>query len=384
MATRPAVPVSGQTADYIRIESLSKSFAGAPALRSLGLSVAEGEFLVLLGPSGCGKTTTMRCLVGLESADAGSITVDGRVLFDAATGVEVPPNKRNMGMVFQSYALWPHKSVFHNVAFPLQMQRVARPAIARAVGSMLATVGLGGYEKRSISTLSGGQMQRVALARSLVMNPKILLLDEPLSNLDSKLRIHLRHELKEIQQRIGVTTLYVTHDQDEALGLADRIVVMRDGVIAQQGTPEDLFRRPSSPYVADFLGMSNQFPATVTSASGGRVSAAFERGPAKVTAVDGRTDATSAAGRLCMRPEAIRLVSEGDSSDSDAVNRWPATVLSSQYQGSRRRYHVTLDNGPELFADAEAIGAGVGAGDRCAVAVEPDDVLFLIDSPDPS
>jgi iron(III) transport system ATP-binding protein len=360
---------------YIQVRGLSKSFGDSLALRQLDLDVQEGEFLVLLGPSGCGKSTTMRSLVGLEMPDAGSIRVAGRTLFDVAQAIDVPPNKRDMGMVFQSYALWPHKSVFQNVAFPLQMKRVARAEIRSAVADVLTMVGLKGYEKRSIATLSGGQMQRVALARGVVMRPKILLLDEPLSNLDARLRVALRHELKEIQQTTGLTTIYVTHDQDEALGLADRIVVMQRGRIAQQGAPEDIFRRPATPFVADFLGMSNRYAGVVTSGSNGHARLAVEETGLTILGSDARLDPSRPEATACLRPESLRLVTE-DARGSATGNEWPAKVLSRQYQGSSVRYHVELADGPSVFVDTPA-GVRLEPGDACLVAADPDDVLLL-------
>jgi iron(III) transport system ATP-binding protein len=366
------------TPAHIEIEELSKNFGGTPAVRDLSLSVGDGEFLVLLGPSGCGKSTTMRCLVGLERPDTGTIKVAGRTLFSAAAGIDVPPNKRRMGMVFQSYALWPHKNVYKNVAFPLQMQRRPRSAISAAVRDALRIVGLDGFERRSVTSLSGGQMQRVALARSLVMNPQILLLDEPLSNLDAKLRVHLRHELKEIQQRVGITTVYVTHDQDEALGLADRIVVMRDGTIAQQGPPEQLFGRPADTFVADFLGMSNQYSATIVAVPrAGWVDASLDGTALTIRCADGRRD-RSRSGTLCARPESIRVTPVRDESGCGARGR----LLSVQYQGTRVRYHAQLDEGPEVFADSPARAERLRPGDQCQVMFDPAETLFLDGAPE--
>jgi len=251
-------------AEAIRIRDLVMHYGDTLAVDHLDLDVAEGEMLVLLGPSGCGKTTTMRCIAGLETPTAGTVQIGGTTVFDSATGQAVPPHKRDVGMVFQSYAIWPHKTVFQNVAFPLRMKGVPRSEIAARVSEMLALVGLEGLGSRGASNLSGGQMQRIALARSLVMRPRVLLLDEPLSNLDAKLRERLRFELKEIQQNLKVTSIYVTHDQTEALALADRIAVMDTGRIAQLDAPDGLYRRPSSVFVADFMGYTNIFPALVS------------------------------------------------------------------------------------------------------------------------
>ncbi|MGD9751915.1 MAG: ABC transporter ATP-binding protein [Acidimicrobiia bacterium] len=366
---------------FIAIEHLTKRFGTTTALDDLDLEIPEGQFLVLLGPSGCGKTTTMRCVVGLERADTGRITVAGRVLFDAAQLIDVPPNKRDMGMVFQSYALWPHKDVFGNVAFPLQMKRRPRAEIRERVHETLGLVGLDGFAKRNVTTLSGGQMQRVALARSLVMDPTILLLDEPLSNLDAKLRVHLRHELKEIQQRVGVTTIYVTHDQDEALGLADRIVVMRHGVVAQDDTPPRLYRAPATPFVADFLGMGNQFAAVIEGDGGDGGDEGFVR--VRLEGTDIRLLASDPSGLgggpgvVCLRPDAA-VVRPGHHRSAPAEdNELAARVLSRQYQGRRLRYHVRLEEGLDLFGEAEAGLIELDPGAACTLSLPAAQLLVL-------
>lgn len=241
----------------VNVKGLHKKFGKATALESLDLSVRKGEFLVLLGPSGCGKTTTMRSIAGLEQPTAGTISVGGQVVFDSSKGIDRAPSDRNIGMVFQSYAIWPHRTVRENVAFPLKMQKVPRKEAAKRIDEVLDLVGLSEQGPRSASMLSGGQMQRVALARSIVMSPAVLLLDEPLSNLDAKLREKLRIELKQTQQRLGTTSIYVTHDQAEALALADRVVLMRNGVIEQIAEPLELYRNPRTLFAAEFLGTNN-------------------------------------------------------------------------------------------------------------------------------
>ncbi|GAA3929321.1 ABC transporter ATP-binding protein [Microbacterium soli] len=248
----------------VEIASLHKRFGDQVALQSLDLTVNTGEFLVLLGPSGCGKTTTMRSIAGLEEPTDGTIKIDGEVVYAGHGRVNVPPAARRVGMVFQSYAIWPHRTVAQNIGFPLKMQKVPRKEARERVEQALELVGLDGLGGRSASMLSGGQMQRVALARSFVMQPRVLLLDEPLSNLDAKLRERLRLELKETQQRLGTTSIYVTHDQGEALALADRIVLMRKGVIEQVSTPLDLYQSPSTQFAAEFIGTNNLFTGTVT------------------------------------------------------------------------------------------------------------------------
>src|SRR5882724_9474449 len=240
------------------VRDLRKQFSiGRPAVDGVSFHVPAGEIVVLLGPSGCGKTTTLRCIAGLEHASAGRISIGGRVVSAPAEGVQVPPRLRNIGMVFQSYAVWPHMTVRQNVAYPLRHREIPRSERARRVGEALELVGLSDYAERAVVSLSGGQMQRVALARSLVYRPQLLLLDEPLSNLDANLRLRLRDDLRAIIKRTGVTALYVTHDQAEAVVLGDRIGVMRDGRLLQIGAPTEIYNRPTDLFVASFTGASN-------------------------------------------------------------------------------------------------------------------------------
>jgi iron(III) transport system ATP-binding protein len=247
------------------IENLRKTYRAAGhvevrAVDGIDFGIASGRFLTLLGPSGCGKTTTLRCLAGLERPDAGRIVLDDAVVFDADAAIFVPASERGIGMVFQSYAIWPHMTVFENVAFPLRVARRRRYGAAEIdnrVGRALDLVHLAGYEGRRATALSGGQQQRLALARGIVHEPKILLLDEPLSNLDAKLREQMRVELKRLQARLGITTVYVTHDQSEALALSDEIAVFEAGRIVQRGSPRDIYGAPNSRFVADFIGSAN-------------------------------------------------------------------------------------------------------------------------------
>ena len=228
----------------ITLENLSLQYSGNTVVKELDLEIADGESLVLLGQSGCGKTSTMRCIAGLEQPSGGRITIGDTVVHDSERRVSVAPYKRNVGMVFQSYAVWPHRTVFENVGFSLKMKKVPKEEATKRVRKALAVVGLSDFETRGASQLSGGQMQRVALARSLVMQPSVLLLDEPLSNLDARLRERLRIELREIQLDLNLTTVYVTHDQIEAFALADRIALMQDGRIVQIGTPQEIYAAP--------------------------------------------------------------------------------------------------------------------------------------------
>ena len=251
----------------LAVEGLHKTYTtdrgGVRAVEDVSFTVEDGRFYTLLGPSGCGKTTTLRCLAGLERPEGGVIRLDGRVL--SGEGKFVPTYSRDIGMVFQSYAIWPHMSVFQNVAFPLEVSqdRPSREEIARLVKEALALVGLEGLERRPAPQLSGGQQQRLALARALVRKPKLLLLDEPLSNLDAKLRQRMRIELRELQRRLGITTVYVTHDQAEALFLSHRVAVMQSGRIVQEGRPRELYASPASGFVADFVGDATFVPGEV-------------------------------------------------------------------------------------------------------------------------
>jgi iron(III) transport system ATP-binding protein len=235
------------------------------AVRNVSFRVERGLFYTLLGPSGCGKTTTLRCVAGLEQPESGEISVDDEVVFSSAQGICVPPYRREIGMVFQSYAIWPHFNVFENVAFPLRRARprISRTQIAERVQRSLELVKLAHLHQRPSTDLSGGQQQRLALARALVFEPRVLLLDEPLSNLDAKLREEMRSELKSLTKRLGVTTMFVTHEQIEALTMSDRIAVMNDGRIVQEGTPAEIYKSPADPFVADFVGKTNLLPGRV-------------------------------------------------------------------------------------------------------------------------
>lgn len=251
--------ISSMTETSVRIDQLRKSFGGpTPAIDGLSLDIAKGEFLVLLGPSGCGKTTTLRCLSGLESADEGRITLRDEVVFDAAARIDRPGDKRDIGMVFQSYALWPHLTVRKNLEFPLRARKLKKGIAEGWVDRIADIVECGHLLDRYPAQLSGGQQQRVALARGLVSRPDLVPFDEPLSNLDARLRKSVRAEIHLLHRDLGFTAVYVTHDQDEAFALGDRLAIMRDGRIEQLDTPQDVYRRPASEYVAEFIGMSNR------------------------------------------------------------------------------------------------------------------------------
>ncbi len=244
--------------NFVEVKNLVKTFpGGVQAVNDVSFTVEKGKFLTLLGPSGCGKTTTLRCIAGLERSEKGEVIVDGEIFYSAEKKAMVPPDKRNIGMVFQSYAVWPHMNVFNNIAYGLRMKRAGGEEIKKKVKEVVALVGLEGLEERAVTKLSGGQQQRVALARALVYNPKLLLFDEPLSNLDAKLRERMRLELIKLQRDIGITSIYVTHDQAEAMVISDEIIVMRNGKIEQVGNAETIYNRPRSRFVADFIGIAN-------------------------------------------------------------------------------------------------------------------------------
>ena len=299
----------------LRLDGVSKLFGALPAVDRVSLEIARGEIFTLLGPSGCGKTTTLRLVAGLEQPDGGEIVLRDRLVASVPRRTFVAPHRRNLGMVFQSYAIWPHMSVFENVAYPLELRGVRRAVIRERVAAILELVGLAGLETRTATLLSGGQMQRLALCRALVYEPDLLLLDEPFSNLDAKLREQMRVELKLLQRRLGVTVLFVTHDQVEALSLSDRIAVMQGGRVEQVGAPRDLYERPASAFVRDFLCQTVVLRGTVKEIAGA-VAVALD-GPLAGATLRGRAapDAALVAGaavQLAIRPEDIEVTTSGE------------------------------------------------------------------------
>jgi len=345
----------------LNVSHLRKVFSiGRPAVDDVSFRAAAGEIVVLLGPSGCGKTTTLRCVAGLETATSGEIAIGRDIVSAPARGMLVPPRLRNVGMVFQSYAVWPHMTVRQNVVYPLRQRKVPREDASRKVDEVLELVGLTEYAERPVVSLSGGQMQRVALARSLVYQPQLLLLDEPLSNLDAKLRLRLRDDLRRIIKQTGVTALYVTHDQGEAVVLGDRIGVMRDGKLLQIGSPDEIYNRPVDMFVANFTGASNALPGrlvdrngefgTIETASGGRLTAWL---PPGVTAGHDVN--------VALRPENIRLGVQGSSDP----NHFMARVTGQRYQGTQTVYELATLGGKleavELGTSVRyAVGSDVG------------------------
>jgi iron(III) transport system ATP-binding protein len=332
----------------LRVENLTKRFGADAAVDGLSLAIEPGLLFTLLGPSGCGKTTTLRCVAGLERPDAGEIEVAGRTLFSSGRGIAVPPNRRGLGMVFQSYGLWPHMTVHDTVAFPLVVApRRSRPPAAevrRRVERALAIVQLEGLEDRNATDLSGGQQQRLALARALVVEPPLLLMDEPLSNLDARLRDDMRLELKRMQRELGVTSLYVTHDQAEALALSNLVAVMRDGRIEQVGRPRDIYERPGSRFVAEFLGSANLVDAVVS----GDGLLETPHGPLKLSAAQGRTPGARVT--VAVRAELIGI--EPGAADP-APGRWHGTVRNRAFRGDSVE-HVVLVGERELRVSSPA------------------------------
>ena len=318
------------------IEKLVKKFGtGHAAVDGVSFDVPAGEIVVLLGPSGCGKTTTLRCVAGLEHPTGGSISIGDRLVSAPERGILVPPRERDIGMVFQSYAVWPHMTVRQNVAYPLKHRRGKAGDINAQVRETLELVGLGDYADRPVVSLSGGQMQRVALARSLVYRPQLLLLDEPLSNLDAKLRVRLRDELRRILKQTGMTGLYVTHDQAEAVVLGDRIGVMREGKLLQMASPDEIYNRPADSFVANFTGASNSLLGRVLGRNGER--ATIDLGAAgKLEAWTPQALAPGDAARVALRAENVRLGERG------AVNGFSCRVMERRYQGVQTVYDVEL------------------------------------------
>jgi iron(III) transport system ATP-binding protein len=310
----------------LAIENLGKILGGNTILDGLNLEVETGEIVALLGPSGSGKTTLLRCISGLESPDAGRISIDGRVIYDASTRVNVPPEQRQLGLVFQSYALWPHKTVSQNVAFGLEQRREGKGDISRKVSEVLEQIGLGALGARYPGQLSGGQQQRVSLARAFVTEPVLLLLDEPLSNLDAKLRVHARAWLREALKASGKTAIFVTHDQSEAMAISDRVAILRGGRLAQYAPPEEVYDQPNSLFVADFIGNPNILEAQPISVGGPEVR--VQVNGAILEGVGVRDPELGGKVRAVIRQEHLELGQTG------ATNTFPARHVSSVFLGA--------------------------------------------------
>ncbi|TYB56594.1 ABC transporter ATP-binding protein [Nonomuraea sp. PA05] len=337
----------------VKVAHLSKRFGDNAVLNDITFTIADGEFFTLLGPSGCGKSTTLACIAGLERPTGGSIAV-GEATF-AGAGTFVPPEGRNLGMVFQSYALWPHMTVAQNLAMPLKIRKVDRREQDTLITEALAKVGLAELKDRYPHQLSGGQQQRVALARALVYSPSVLLLDEPLSNLDAKLRDQARAWLKRLQTELGITTVYVTHDQDEALALSDRIAVMSKGDMVQIGTPQEIYETPATAEVAAFVGRCNFLTGTVCGPREVRLDCTGQTITVPDSAIEGKVT-------VAIRPERLTILPPGET----GANVLTAQVLTSSYVGSRHEYDLRLG---DHVIQAETTRAGLTG--EVTVAVEP-------------
>jgi ABC-type Fe3+/spermidine/putrescine transport system ATPase subunit len=328
----------------LHLDGVRKLFGAAPAVDGASLEITRGEVFTLLGPSGCGKTTTLRLVAGLERPDAGEITLRGRVVASASRRVFVAPHKRNLGMVFQSYAIWPHMTVFENVAYPLRLRGETRVRIQERVARVLELVGLAGLDARPATLLSGGQMQRLALCRALVYEPDLLLLDEPFSNLDAKLREQMRVELKLLQRRLGITVLFVTHDQVEALSLSDRIAVMQRGRIEQVGPPRQLYEQPASTFVRDFVGQTVILRGRVDAPEGDTIIVKMDGALSGRTlaghTAPGRTLSPGADAHVAIRPEDIEVAP----AESAAPGRHtlPGVIEALLFVGDRYEARVAL------------------------------------------
>ena len=369
MTQRNAETEKTEREPYLRIEGLTKMFGAFTALKDVSLDVYDGEFVCFLGPSGCGKTTFLRCIAGLDIQTSGRVVQDGK---DVST---LPPSARDFGIVFQSYALFPNLTVHKNLAYGLENRRMKRPEIDKRVGELLNLVGLEGQDQKYPAQLSGGQQQRVALARALATSPGLLLLDEPLSALDAKVRVHLRHEVKDLQRRLGIPTVMVTHDQEEALTMADRIVVMDHGIIVQVGSPIEIYRAPATPFVADFVGTMNFLPAIVLGPRRVRLGD-IELGCAD--ALDGLEQGSAVT--LCVRPEDLTVQGDGGDAPNTAQARvdyleflgaFYRATLSVEGMGDQR---LTADLTPSLVS-----GLNIRAGTDLTVVFPDDRIRVFVD-----
>ncbi len=356
----------------IEVQDLVVRYGDVPAVRGVTFSVAAGEHVTLLGPSGCGKTTTLRAIAGLERPDSGEIRIGGTVVYGSSPRIQVPAEKRGVSMVFQSYAIWPHMTVFDNVAYGLHVRRLPQKEVSERVHWALGLVKLGDLAIRSASKLSGGQQQRVALARAFVFSPSVLLFDEPLSNLDAKLRAEMRIELKDLQRRLGVTSVYVTHDLEEALAISDRIVVMRDGVIEQIGTPTEIYSLPRNTFVADFVGSANLIRGRRRPdlESDGLLVLETQGGALVHGTAYGRR--VGAEALFSIRTVHLRLARERPAGPR---NVWPVRIKRQVFQGDFTQYQVAWD-GRQLVVRAAA-SEPFAEDDEVYLSVEPRHCVLL-------
>jgi putative spermidine/putrescine transport system ATP-binding protein len=349
----------------VRLENLQRRYGTVTALDGLTLTLGPGELVALLGPSGCGKTTALRLVAGLEEADGGRVVIGGKDV------TPLPVNRRNAGMVFQAYSLFPHMVAWENVAFGLQMRKVGAAERRRRALEMLDLVGLARYANRYANQLSGGQQQRVALARALAIQPQVLLLDEPLSALDAKVRSRLRDEIRRVQLEVGITTLFVTHDQEEALAIADRVGVMQSGRLEQLGPPTTIYSRPATPFVAEFVGLTNRLAGTVKRGS------VDVRGT-ELPLVD--PDVADGPATALVRPEAVTLVSNGEAEQGPLVG----TVIAVAFLGATSRVTVDLGDTTVLALLPTSAAAAHPAGTRVRLTLRPDPVLIQREDTSPT
>jgi|SRR5665213_1906971 len=365
----------------LRVTELEKRFSPRKsdivrALDGVSFTVTEGKLFTLLGASGSGKTTTLRSIAGLERPDAGRIEIDDIAVFDSSASLFVRPNKRNLGMVFQSYAIWPHMTVFDNVAFPLRVKRRGRAEIREEVGRTLALMNMEHLAKRSATLLSGGQQQRLALARAIVGNPRLLLLDEPLSNLDAKLRERMRFELKRLQVETGLTTVYVTHDQVEALALSDEIALMHDGRIVQQGPPASIYHAPESEYVADFIGSTNLLPGVLREASAVGETCVVEIGDTSCAGVLAAAAEVGHAVALAIRPESVRIEAvRSHDPEATSPGALRGVVRSSVFLGESTDFLVDAA-GVEVRARVSGLKPDLAIGDVVSLTLPSQGLVF--------
>ncbi|WP_076258558.1 ABC transporter ATP-binding protein [Intrasporangium flavum] len=358
----------------VTVTQLRKQFGDNTVLDNVDFTIKDGEFFTLLGPSGCGKSTTLNCIAGLERPTGGSISVGDNTFVDIDGGVFVPPEGRNLGMVFQSYALWPHKTIADNLAMPLQIRKTDKASQTRLIDDALDKVGLLHLRGRYPHQLSGGQQQRVALARALVYSPNVLLLDEPLSNLDAKLREQARAWLKRLQVELGITTVYVTHDQDEALALSDRIAVMSGGRMLQVATPKEIYEAPASAEVAAFVGRCNFLAASVDQAGGSAAVVTLAANGQHITVTTEEAVRAGQSVTVAVRPERVTVLAPGAEAPAGA-NTVSAEVLTVSYLGSR--YEYDLGVGDQIVQVVSDRGGLTG---RVQLAIAPDDARVYADA----
>jgi ABC-type Fe3+/spermidine/putrescine transport system ATPase subunit len=357
---------------HLRLTHVTKRFGDSAAVDDVSFEVPRGSFATLLGPSGCGKTTTLRMIAGFYEPDIGDIELGGKRINN------LPAHKRGAAMVFQDYALFPHMSVRANVGYGLRLQRKSKADIAKKVDETLKFVGLTGLGDRQPNQLSGGQQQRVAVARALVVEPQILLLDEPLSNLDAKLRESLRWELRALQQRLGMTFIYVTHDQDEALSLSDWVAVMNAGKVEQAGVPWEIYYHPKTAFLADFVGAVNLVPSTVREVRDGTAVVSVGSTNAPVRVPDGLALASGAQVKLCIRPESLQLRPPSAAADGQVMV--PGTVARKAFLGDLMRYWVTVD-GREWIVDQPDPGAATLHDGAVQIAIRPERIHVIAEAP---